>query len=103
MKLSFTPIRADNERALSVAGDVLTVDGEAFDLSGIPDGATLPREAVDCDWLVSDVERESGELVLTILLPHGPSAPEETRFPQPITVTADGPVALPPYNEEPAA
>jgi len=100
MQITFTPIRAAVERTLSVVGDVLTVDGEVFDFSGIPDGATLPREAVTCDWLASDVERVNGRLQLTMTLPHGANAPEETRFPQPITITDDGPVDLPAYNEE---
>jgi hypothetical protein len=101
MKMNFTPYRAPAPMTVSVAGDVITVNGEAFDLSAIPEGATLPREAVDCDWLASDIERQDGQLRLTLRLPHGPDAPEATRFPQPITITADGPVALPPFAEEP--
>lgn len=100
MKLNFTPYRAPAPMTVSVAGDVITVNGEAFDLSAIPEGATLPKEAVDCDWLASDIERQGGALELTLRLPHGPHAPEATCFPQPITITTDGPVALPPYDEE---
>jgi len=98
MKLTLTPMRHDGTLTLHRAGDVLTINGEAFDFSPLPDGATLPREAVDCAWLASDVERIEGTLHLTLLLPHGADAPEETRFPAPITLTADGPVILPPYN-----
>ena len=60
MQISFSPMRRDDRPELSVAGDVLTVNGEDFDFSGVPDGATLPRGAVACDWLASDVERTGG-------------------------------------------
>lgn len=100
MNITLTPMRGDAPLALSMAGDVLTVNGEDFDFSAIPDGATLPRAAVTCDWLASDVERIGGVLHLTLILPHGPNAPDETRFPAPIMVTTDGPITLPPYDIE---
>jgi hypothetical protein len=100
MQIILSPIRAETPLTLHRAGDVLTVNGEAFDLSGIPEGATLPREAVACDWLASDITRRGGSLQMTILLPHGANAPEETRHPAPLELTSDGPVALPPYDAE---
>lgn len=103
MKLNFTPMRRDEALTLSRSGDVLTINGEAFDFSGVPEGATLPREAVVCEWLASDIERVNGELELTLILPHGANAPQETLFPQPITVTADGAIALPAHSIEETA
>lgn len=100
MQIKFTPMRRDDALALSVAGDVLTINGEAFDFSGVPEGATLPREAVTCDWLASNVERIGGQITLTLILPHGAKAPQETLFPAPVSVT-DGPVPLPPYDTVP--
>ncbi len=35
---------------------------------------------------------------MEIILPHGPDAPEATRFPEPISVKGDGPVDLPPWG-----
>lgn len=104
MKINFVPMRRDDALTLIRAGDVLAINGTAVDLSGIPEGATLPRAAVTCDWLASGIERVGGELHLTLILPHGAHAPQETLFPLPITVTAEGPVALPAYEsieEEP--
>lgn len=101
MQISFMPQRRDDLLTLSKAGDILTINGVDFDFGPIPDGGLLPRAAVDCAHLASDVERISGEIHLTLILPHGADAPEETRFPEPIHVTEDGPVALPPYDEEP--
>jgi hypothetical protein len=98
MHITLSPIRSETPLTLHRAGDVLTVNGEVFDLSGIPEGATLPRGAVACDWLASDVTRVGGALVLTIQLPHGANAPEETRHPAALVLTANGPVSLPPYE-----
>jgi hypothetical protein len=98
MHITLTPARSDVPRRLHRAGDVLTVDGERFDFSGLPDGATLPRDAVQADWLASDVERVAGVLRLTVILPHGADAPDATRFPAPVIDPPDGDIALPPHD-----
>lgn len=100
MLISLSPQRRDDRLTIERTGDALTINGETFDFSPIPEGGLLPRDAVECAWLASDVERVDGEIRLTLLLPHGPNAPEATRFPEPIHVTEDGPVALPPYDAE---
>ena len=97
MHITLSPSRCDTPLTLSKAGDTLTINGEAFDLSGIPEGATLPRDAVACEWLASDIERIGGVLHLTLIFPHGANAPHEARFPEPIDAT-DGPIALPAYE-----
>jgi hypothetical protein len=99
MQIAFRPQRRDDRLTLTVSGDVLTVNGEAFDFSGIPEGATLPRDAVACDWLAGPVERQGGEIWLTLILPHGARAPSETLAPSPVTMT-DGSVPLPPSEIE---
>ena len=99
MQISFSPMRRDDRLNVAVAGDTLTVNAETFDFSALPEGATLPRAAVACAWLASDVERIGGVLHLTLILPHGAKAPAETLFPVPI-MAGDGPVPLPPYEIE---
>lgn len=99
MHITFTPMRRDDQLSLSKSGDMLTINGEVFDLSGIPDGATLPQSAMPCDWLASDIERIGGVLHLTLILPHGPRAPQETLFPQPLSAQ-DGVIDLPAYSLE---
>jgi hypothetical protein len=98
MQITLTPMRRDDPLTLERHGDTLTINGEAFDLSVIPEGATLPRAAVACAWLASDITRIGGALHLTLILPHGPLAGPETLFPAPLLLTTDGPVALPPYD-----
>lgn len=95
MIITLTPIRSDETLSVSVAGDVVTVNGQALDLTPLLDGATLPAEAAGCSWVVGQIERVSGELNLTLLFPHSADAPEYMRFPESINVTEDGPVPLP--------
>lgn len=79
-------------------GDTLIINGESYDLSVIPDGATLPNatEATGCEFIRGDIERIDGELHVTVLLPHGPlPQPQSVLFPQPVPATQDGPIAIP--------
>jgi hypothetical protein len=103
MIINLTPMRRDDRPEVHRAGDVLTVDGVAYDFGPLPEGAVLPRSAVACDWLASDVTRAGGVIRLTLLLPYShPDAPAAVRFPKPITLMDDGPVALPSWTEESA-
>jgi len=95
MHISFSPQRRDDALEVSKSGDVLTINGEAYDFSPLPDGATIPAGEIPCEWIVNDVERIDGEIHLTLVLPHGPNPPEEVAFPEPITVMEDGPITLP--------
>ncbi|GHS80348.1 hypothetical protein PAGU2196_11820 [Pseudomonas sp. PAGU 2196] len=100
MKISFSPSYRDYPLSLYRAGDVLYLNGEQFDFSNLPEGATLPPGAVNSEWFKGEVTRMNGELEFTLILPHGLNAPESTRFPQAITLFGDGTVQLPPYNIE---
>lgn len=98
MQITLIPIRRDTRLALERHGDRLHVNGTEYDFSALPEGALLPRAAVAGDWLAGDVERRDGRLHLALFLPHGETAPPEARFPAPLILTADGPVALPPCD-----
>src|SRR5699024_5913096 len=79
-------------------GDILIINGEPYDLSGIPDGATLPNatDATGCEFIRNKIERIGGVLHITLLLPHGPlPQPQSVLFPEPIHVTKDGPIEIP--------
>lgn len=99
MIITFSPTRSDAQLNLSKTGDVITINGEAFDFSMLPDGALLPREAISSDWLVSDVERINGIIQFTMILPHGADAPAEMRQPTFMEITEDGPISLPTQNK----
>lgn len=95
MFITLSPARADAVLSLERKGETLIVDGLAFDLSPLAEGATLPQWAVGCPALAGDITRQGGALHLTLRLPHGPEAPPEVLFPALLAGPADGPVALP--------
>ena len=100
MIVHLDPTRSDQDQpTVTVTGDTITINGTAYVFSPLAEGSTLPSDAIDSEWIIGDVTRTDGEIVLSLLLPHGARAPEATRFPQPITVTTDGPVELPIYDE----
>ena len=106
--ITLIPQRRDDSYSLSVAGEVLTIDGAALDLSVIPEGAALPAGAVSCPWIAGPIRREDGDLHLSMILPHGPipwPAPPDAlavTHPARISIATDGPVVLPAWTEEAA-
>lgn len=75
IKINLSPVRADVKTEASLSSLILTVDGEAFDLSLIEDGATIQHS------VIQNCTRTGEDYELTIILTHGHTAPEETRFP----------------------
>lgn len=95
MKINLSPMRRDDTLELSVAGAVLTVNGEPFDFSQMADGDTLPAGAIACEWFVGDVYKVDGGLELTLILPLPVNYSPAQAFPDSLVITADGPVVLP--------
>lgn len=95
MRISLSPQRRDVTLAIVKAGDVLTINGHSFDFSALPNAATIPAGEVPCEWIVGPVERVSGALQLTLVLPHGPSPSQAVAFPAPIIDPPDGVINLP--------
>jgi hypothetical protein len=73
--ITFSPIRMDGVLTLSCAGDVLTINGAALDLSAMDDGDTLPIGSVDHPMIAGDITKSGGQIAVTLLLPHGLPAP----------------------------
>ena len=103
MKIKLSPARMDEQLVATVSGDIITVNGARISFGPLLNGETLPNEAINNKWIAGDVHRIDGEIHLTLVLPHGAAAPQETRFPDaydvPMTVI-HGAVPLPPYNEQ---
>lgn len=95
MIINLVPQYRESEVALSKQGDTLTVNGVDFDLSAIPDGATLPVSAIDSAWFAGDVERVNGTLSVSLYLPNNVGSSALARFPGPIVDPDDGVVELP--------
>ncbi|PND22852.1 hypothetical protein CN934_03335 [Ensifer sp. MMN_5] len=95
MEIRLSPQRCNRALSVTKSGDVFTLNGDAFDFSSLPDGATIPGGEIPCDWIVGPVERVGGELRLTLVLPHGPNPSVGVAFPAPIIDPPDGMITLP--------
>lgn len=95
MHITLFPQRRDNTLSVSKQGDTLTINGTAYDFGVIPEGATLPASAVDCEYISGNVERINGVLHIPLILPHGPNPSQEVAFPAPIINPPDGVLELP--------
>ncbi|WP_207864872.1 hypothetical protein [Pseudomonas sp. 58(2021)] len=95
MIIKLSPIRMEGTMTLSKAGDALTIDGETFDFTALPEGAVLPAEAVGSPRVVQPVERVGGQLIITLALPIAVDAGEAACFPADIANPPDGEVSLP--------
>lgn len=95
MIIKLSPQRRDDELRVSKRSDVLTINGERFDFRPVTEGATLPAGAISCAWIAGDVTRIDGELVVPLILPHGPEATAAALFPADIVSPSDGNLELP--------
>lgn len=78
---------------LSFTGTVMTLDGSEYNLADIPDGADVAHPEFSAS-------RNGNNYTVKIRLRYIRGAPHHTRFPEPIEITEDGPVELPPYGGE---
>lgn len=96
LTINLSPIRRDEETTASLIGTVLTLNGEDFDLSELPDAAVAKHPRL------GKVTRNGDEYECTIALGHGANAPHETRFPDPIVLdNYNGPIELPLFDVVP--
>ena len=95
MNITLIPQRRDDTLTASKSGDTLTINGLAYDFSVIPDGATLPASAVDCEFITGNIERINGVLQISLIIPNGPNPSQAVAFPAPIINPADGVLELP--------
>lgn len=100
MKIRLVPIRMDERLTVSVQGDVLVLNGVALDLSKVTAKAPM-QPGAGMPWVQGEILRNGKVLEVTLLLPHGADAPEQTRFPADLLIVKDGPVELPPYETPP--
>lgn len=94
--LNLHPIGGRHETTAELSGTVLTVNGTGYNLSELPDGAVAQHPEL------GKVTRNGDIYECTVRLWHGPNAPYETRFPEPIVLeNHNGPVELPLYDVVP--
>lgn len=103
MKVNLSPKRLDETLMIVKSGDILTLNGEEFDLSPVGEGDTLPSDAINSPWFSGVVERVDGELILTLLIPIPWNYSQEQAFPLPLINVPDGVVLLPQPRPMPEA
>jgi hypothetical protein len=88
-------IGTEPELVLSKSGDVLTINGEAFDFSAVPEGEPALNEehTVSCPFISGSVKRLGGHVVLNVIRFF--RSPENMPGPVILSDVPDGPVALP--------
>jgi len=86
------------ETAVSVAGDILTIDGVAYDLTATPEGGRVSFEPEGGETLpfVGDATRQNGEVSLSILFKFDPSTAEPNQPKELVTLSlTSGPLPDP--------
>jgi hypothetical protein len=78
---SSSPVTLD----VSSEGDVLTINGEAFDFSTLEEGGKIEAVDVPSEYIISDVTRINGVVELTMIAPYLGEGTQEERFPTPYT------------------
>ena len=92
MLITMTPMRRDCLLIAERIDDTLVLNGETIDLATCgPD--TSP-------WIVDIPQKVDGEWHILMVVPHAANAPEETLYPEPLTVSGNGPLLLPPYSTD---
>lgn len=95
MRIKLSPQRRDDQFTVIRSGSILTVNGEAFDFSRMGDGDTLPRSAIQSEWFAGDIDKDNGELTLTLLLPNPWNYSPEQAFPVDLVDIPEGQVIFP--------
>jgi len=95
MIIKLSPQRRDDTLSVTRLNDALIVNGETFDFSKIGEGDTLPAEAISSGWFFDKVERVSGELQLTLLLPNPWNYSPEQAYPVDLVNVPNGLVQFP--------
>ncbi|WP_181433931.1 hypothetical protein [Pseudomonas protegens] len=98
--IKFSPVDAPAWKPLesiSVEGYKLIVNGESFDFSPLERGYELSLDAIGSDLFADKtVMSADGVLSVALLMPYDEATVTDAiRFPEPVMVTADGPVDIP--------
>ncbi|QYM99501.1 hypothetical protein K1T36_20760 [Pseudomonas protegens] len=98
--INFSPVYAPDRKPLesiTVKGYKLIINGEPFDFSPLGKGYELSLEAIGSPLFADKaVMSADGVLSIVLLMPYDEAtATDAIRFPEPVTVTADGSVGIP--------
>ncbi len=94
-KITLSPQVSDGELVLVKNGDKLHINSDEFDFTTLPEGGIIRQATIGHPFIVSDVKRVAGDLILTVLFPIPGNATPEQCFPPLIEASTDGPIAVP--------
>lgn len=81
-KIKFSPIEGSKRIKIECKGDKLIINNEELDFSPLKEGEILPREAINNDYVLSDVKKVDGLIELTLLLTLDGTATQDEKFPK---------------------
>lgn len=83
MKIKLFACLDEGPLVVSVSDMVITINGEALDLSVIPEGYRIPGSAVDNKWIsgADYIENINGIVYLTLRFPVMSDSPESVKNP----------------------
>lgn len=98
MQITFSPMRQEARLTLERQGDILVVNGAAYDFADLAEGASETPASTEHAVFASPVTRRDGRLRMTLILSYGPDAPRATLFPDRLTADRGGPLPVPPWE-----
>ena len=102
MRISFTPQYSTEKLEVTKHGDLLTINGDPFDLSPLVEGESIPGRAFDCRFIadVHPITRTNGEIHITLIVPCNENPSPHVSFPTDLVDVPDGIVPVP-FDPEP--
>lgn len=99
MKIKLLPQRRSGPVSMVKTDDTVVINGTPLDFRFLADGERLPAENDESPTppheLIPLVERVGDELVLHVILPHGPNPPPHVAFPADLVNVPNGNVVFP--------
>ncbi|MCP4824949.1 MAG: hypothetical protein GY892_12670 [Shimia sp.] len=95
MQITFSPMRPEARLTLSCRGECLYVNGTAYDFSDLAEGDSHQPDGPESAVFAAPVRRCEGCVQVTLVLPHGPNASQETLFPDVQNTPTEGEIAVP--------
>jgi hypothetical protein len=95
MIIKLSPQRSDDVLTIIKTGDTLRINGRDYDFNPLIEDAVLPMGSIDCKFIVGDVTRKNGEVIITVILPYNSGHSYNRRFPKDLTDVPDGLLEFP--------
>lgn len=93
MIIKFSPQIRDSITEFVKIGNNLTVDGELLDLDSIPNGSTVPSEAIDVNSVNSIIKDISGNITIELVWTYSDSNDWISSWPADLIDPIDGIIA----------